>query len=53
MQFSVTHYLEELDAADEQETVDEEKAAIEVDEQAKAFKVNKLTALLDKKEKCF
>jgi hypothetical protein len=52
MEKSVTHYLEELDAADEQETVDEEKAASEVDEQAKAFKVNKLAALLDKKEKC-
>jgi transposase len=42
MEKSVEHYLEELDAADEQETSDEE---------ATAFEVDKLATLLDKKEK--
>ena len=52
MEKSVQHYLEELDAADFQETTDEQKAAGEAGEQAKAFHVDKLAALLDKKENC-
>ncbi len=52
MEKSVQHYLEELDATDEQETVDEQKTASEAEKQAKAFHVDKLAALLDKKEKC-
>jgi transposase len=51
MEKSVQHYLEELDAQDEQETSDEQKLANEI-EQTKAFKVNQLAALLDQKEKC-
>jgi transposase len=51
MEKSVQHYLEELDATDEQETVDEQKTVGEVGEQAKAFHVDKLAALLDKKDK--
>jgi transposase len=42
MEKSVEHYLEELDAADEQEASDEEAATFEVD---------KLAIVLDKKEK--
>ena len=52
MEKSVKHYLEELDAADIQETADEQQAASEADEQTKAYHVDKLAALLDKKEKC-
>ena len=52
MEKSVTHYLEELDAADEQEASDEEQAASEVEEQAKAFRADKLADLLEKKENC-
>lgn len=51
MEKSVTHYLEELDAADEQEASDEHQANGEVSEGAKAFEVDKLAILLDKKEK--
>jgi gamma-glutamyl:cysteine ligase YbdK (ATP-grasp superfamily) len=51
MEKSVMHYLEELEATDEVETSDEQKAAAEADEQTKALKVSKLAALLDKKEK--
>ncbi len=51
MEKSVKHYLEELDAVDEQEAVDEQKVASEVGDQAKACQVNKLAALLEKKEK--
>ena len=45
MEKSVKHYLEELDAADEQQ------AGSESGEVAKAFEVDKLAALLEKKEK--
>ena len=38
MEKSVRHYLEELDAADEQEASDEQQASSEVGEGAKAFK---------------
>ena len=51
MEKSVTHYLEELDAADEQEASDEQQANSELGEEAKAFKVDKLAALLEKKQK--
>ncbi len=51
MEKSVKHYLEELDAQDEQEASDEQQASSEVGEDAKAFEVDKLTALLEKKEK--
>jgi transposase len=51
MEKSVKHYLEELDAADEQEASDEQQANNESGEDAKAFEVDKLAALLDKKEK--
>jgi transposase len=51
MEKSVKHYLEELDAADEQETSDEQQAGSEVGKDAKAFEVDKLAALLEKKEK--
>jgi hypothetical protein len=51
MEKSVKHYLEELDAADEQEASDEQQAASEVNKEAKAFEVDKLAALLEKKEK--
>jgi transposase len=51
MEKSVKHYLEELDAADEQETSDEQQAGSESGEEAKAFEVDKLAALLEKKEK--
>jgi transposase len=51
MEKSVKHYLEELDAADEQEASDEQQANSESGEDAKAFEVDKLAALLDKKEK--
>jgi len=52
MEKSVKHYLEELDAADEQETSDEQQAGSEVGKDAKAFEVDKLAALLEKKQKC-
>jgi hypothetical protein len=52
MEKSVKHYLEELDAQDEQEASDEQKASSEVGEEPKAFKVDKLAALLEKKQKC-
>ena len=51
MEKSVEHYLEELDASDEQEASDEQRASSEVAEGAKAFEVDKLAALLEKKEK--
>ncbi len=51
MEKSVTHYLEELDAADKQEASDEQQANSESGDGAKAFKVDKLAALLDKKQK--
>jgi transposase len=51
MEKSVKHYLDELDAADEQEASDERQAGSEVGEDAKAFKVDKLATLLEKKEK--
>jgi hypothetical protein len=51
MEKSVKHYLEELDAQDEQEASDEQQAGSESGEVAKAFEVDKLAALLEKKEK--
>jgi transposase len=51
MEKSVKHYLEELDAQDKQETSDENQANGEVGEETKAFEVDKLAALLEKKEK--
>ena len=51
MEKSVKHYLEELDAADKQEASDEQQAGSEVGQEAKAFEVDKLAALLEKKEK--
>ena len=51
MEKSVKHYLDELDAADEQEASDEQQASSESGEVAKAFMVDKLAALLEKKEK--
>lgn len=51
MEKSVKHYLEELDAADEQEISDEQHASSEVNQDAKTFEVDKLAALLEKKEK--
>jgi transposase len=51
MEKSVKHYLEELDAQDEQETSDEQKASSEIGQDAKAFEIDKLAALLEKKEK--
>jgi transposase len=51
MEKSVKHYLEELDAADEQEASDERQASSEVGQDAKAFEVDKLASLLEKKEK--
>ena len=51
MEKSVRHYLEELDDQDEQEASDEQQASSEVGEGAKAFEVDKLATLLEKKEK--
>ena len=51
MEKSVTHYLEELDAADTQEASDEQQAGSEVGQDAKAFEVDKLGSLLEKKGK--
>ena len=51
MEKSVKHYLEELDAQDEQEASDEHQAGSEAGEEAKAFEVDKLAALLRKKQK--
>jgi transposase len=51
MEKSVKHYLEELDSQDKQEASDEQQAGSESSEEAKAFEVDKLAALLDKKEK--
>ena len=51
MEKSVTRYLEELDAADEQEASDEQQASGESGEEGKAFEVDKLAGLLEKKEK--
>jgi transposase len=51
MEKSVKHYLEELDAQDEQEASDEKPASNEVGEDTKAFEVDKLASLLEKKEK--
>jgi transposase len=50
MEKSVEHYLHELDAADEQEASDERQAS-EAGQDAKAFEVDKLASLLEKKEK--
>jgi transposase len=52
MEKSVKHYLDELDDADEQEASDEQQASSDAREDAKAFEVDKLAALLEKKEKC-
>ena len=52
MEKSVTRYLEELDATDEQEAADDKQTATEVEEQAKAFQVDKVAALLEKRDKC-
>ncbi len=52
MEKSVKHYLEELDDTDEQEASDEQQASSDAREDAKAFEVDKLAALLEKKEKC-
>jgi transposase len=51
MEKSVKHYLDELDVQDEQEASDEQKASSELGEDAKAFEVDKLAALLEKKQK--
>jgi transposase len=51
MEKSVKHYLEELDAQDKQEASDEQQAGSESSEETKAFEVDKLAALLEKKEK--
>src|SRR5664280_2346848 len=51
MEKSVKHYLEELDAADKQEASDEQQANSESGQEAKAFEVDKLAVLLEKKEK--
>ncbi len=51
MEKSVKHYLEELDAQDAQEAADEHQAGSEASQDAKAFEVDKLAALLEKKEK--
>ena len=51
MEKSVKHYLEELDAADKQEASDEQQANSESGQDAKAFEVDKLASLLEKKEK--
>jgi hypothetical protein len=51
MEKSVKHYLEELDAEDEQETIDDQQAGSETAKEAKSFEVDKLSALLEKKEK--
>ena len=51
MEKSVKHYLEELDAQDKQEASDEQQAGSESSEVAKAFEVDKLAALLEKKQK--
>jgi transposase len=51
MENSVKHYLEELDAADDQESSDEQQASSESGQDAKAFEVDKIASLLDKKEK--
>jgi transposase len=51
MEKSVTHYLEELDQEDEQETIDDQQATSETNKDNKTFEVDKLGALLEKKEK--
>ena len=51
MEKSVTRYLEELDEEDEQETIDDQQAGTEVAKEAKAAEVDKLAAVLEKKEK--
>jgi transposase len=51
MEKSVKHYLEELDAQDEREASDEQQAGSEIGEETKAFEVDKLAVLLEKKEK--
>ena len=51
MEKSVKHYLEELDAQDKREASDEQQANCEVGQDAKAFEVDKLAALLEKKQK--
>ena len=51
MEKSVTRYLEELDEEDEQETIDDQQAETDVSKEAKAAEVDKLAAVLEKKEK--
>jgi len=51
MEKSVKHYLEELDAQDKREATDEQQASSEVGKDVKAFEVDKLATLLEKKEK--
>jgi transposase len=51
MEKSVTHYLEELDEEDEQETIDDQQAASEATKETKVAEVDKLSVLLEKKEK--
>lgn len=50
MEKSATRYLEELAKGDKQETMDEQQAANEATKEAMEFKVDKLAALLEKKE---
>ena len=51
MEKSVERYLEELDEEDEQETIDDQQATSETNKDNKTFEVDKLGALLEKKEK--
>jgi transposase len=51
MEKSVEHYLEELDSVDEQEASDDQQAGDEGNKETKAFQVDKLVNLLEKKEK--
>ena len=51
MEKSVTHYLEELDEEDEQERIDEQQAISEATKETKVTEVDKLSVLLEKKEK--
>jgi transposase len=51
MEKSVKHYLEELDTADKQEESDEQQTSSESVKEAKAFEIDKLASLLEKKDK--
>ncbi len=51
MEKSVKHYLEELDARMSRKHLMSNKPAVKLGEEAKAFEVDKLAALLEKKEK--